>query len=119
MATKKVGTSGRFGPRYGGVMRKAVATIEKSQKAAHACARCGSMSVYRDGTAIWSCVKCGYSFAGGAWNGTGITSASAAAEPNRAIGYGEASAIFGISGTQTANFLGQTVDASSLLLATM
>ena len=68
MATKKVGTSGRFGPRYGGVMRKAVATLEKTQKAAHACARCGSMSVYRDGTAIWACVKCGYTFAGGAYS---------------------------------------------------
>ncbi|HUR24764.1 MAG TPA: 50S ribosomal protein L37ae [Candidatus Thermoplasmatota archaeon] len=68
MATKKVGTSGRFGPRYGGVMRKAVATIEKTQKAAHACSRCGSMSVYRDGTAIWACVKCGYTFAGGAYS---------------------------------------------------
>ncbi|MEA3137441.1 MAG: large subunit ribosomal protein L37Ae [Thermoplasmata archaeon] len=80
MATKKVGTSGRFGPRYGGVMRKAVATIEKTQKAAHACGRCGSMSVYRDGTAIWSCVKCGYSFAGGAYSpqtGAGLGAAQA------------------------------------------
>ena len=68
MATKKVGTSGRFGPRYGGVMRKAVATIEKVQKAAHPCQRCGSLSVYREGTAIWSCQKCGYSFAGGAYS---------------------------------------------------
>jgi large subunit ribosomal protein L37Ae len=66
--TKKVGSSGRFGPRYGGVMRKAVATIEKTQKAAHACGRCGSMSVYRDGTAIWACQKCGYTFAGGAYS---------------------------------------------------
>ena len=65
--TKKVGSSGRFGPRYGGVMRKAVATIEKVQKAAHVCGRCGSQSVYRDGTAIWSCQKCGFTFAGGAY----------------------------------------------------
>ena len=65
--TKKVGSSGRFGPRYGGVMRKQVATIEKVQKAAHVCDKCGSSSVYRDGTAIWSCVKCGYTFAGGAY----------------------------------------------------
>ena len=65
--TKKVGSAGRFGPRYGGVMRKAVATIEKVQKAAHPCSQCGAMSVYRDGTAIWSCVKCGYTFAGGAY----------------------------------------------------
>jgi large subunit ribosomal protein L37Ae len=67
MATKKVGSAGRFGPRYGGVMRKQVATIEKVQKAAHPCQRCGSVSVYRDGTALWSCQKCGYSFAGGAY----------------------------------------------------
>ena len=67
MATKKVGTSGRFGPRYGGVMRKAVATIEKVQKAAHPCEKCGATAVYRDGTAIWSCKKCGYTFAGGAY----------------------------------------------------
>ena len=67
MATKKVGSSGRFGPRYGGVMRKQVATIEKVQKAAHPCNQCGAMAVYRDGTAIWACVKCGYTFAGGAY----------------------------------------------------
>jgi large subunit ribosomal protein L37Ae len=67
MATKKVGSSGRFGPRYGGVMRKTVATIEKVQKAAHPCSSCGSVSVYRDGTAIWSCKKCGFTFAGGAY----------------------------------------------------
>jgi large subunit ribosomal protein L37Ae len=67
MATKKVGSAGRFGPRYGGVMRKQVATIEKVQKAAHPCARCGSVSVYREGTAIWACQKCGDRFAGGAY----------------------------------------------------
>jgi large subunit ribosomal protein L37Ae len=67
MATKKVGSAGRFGPRYGGVMRKAVATIEKPQKAAHVCERCGAAAVYRDGTAIWSCQKCGHTFAGGAY----------------------------------------------------
>ena len=67
MATKKVGSSGRFGPRYGGVMRKQVATIEKVQKAAHPCVKCGAVSVYRIHTAIWECQKCGDSFAGGAY----------------------------------------------------
>ena len=65
--TKKVGSSGRFGPRYGGVMRKQVATIEKVQKAAHPCGKCGAISVYRIHTAIWECQKCGDSFAGGAY----------------------------------------------------
>ncbi len=67
MATKKVGSSGRFGPRYGGVMRKQVATIEKVQKAAHPCGRCGAIAVYRIHTAIWECQKCGDKFAGGAY----------------------------------------------------
>ena len=65
--TKKVGSAGRFGPRYGGVMRKQVATIEKTQKAAHPCVKCGATSVYRIHTAIWECQKCGYTFAGGAY----------------------------------------------------
>lgn len=80
MATKKVGSSGRFGPRYGGVMRKAVATIEKTQKAAHPCIKCGAVSVYRIHTAIWECQKCGDSFAGGAYapqTGAGLGAAQA------------------------------------------
>jgi large subunit ribosomal protein L37Ae len=68
MATKKVGSAGRFGPRYGGVMRKQVATIEKVQKAAHPCERCGAVAVYREGTAIWRCQKCSHTFAGGAYS---------------------------------------------------
>ena len=65
--TKKVGTSGRFGPRYGALGRRQVANIEKVQKAAHTCLKCGQPSVYRMETAIWSCKKCGYTFAGGAY----------------------------------------------------
>jgi len=65
--TKKVGSAGRYGPRYGGLARRQVATIEKVQKAAHPCARCGQVAVYRIHTAIWECQKCGYQFAGGAY----------------------------------------------------
>jgi large subunit ribosomal protein L37Ae len=65
--TKKVGSSGRFGPRYGGLGRRQVASIEKVQKAAHPCARCGQTSVYREHTGIWACKKCGFQFAGGAY----------------------------------------------------
>ena len=65
--TKKVGSTGRFGPRYGALHRRTVANVEKVQKAAHPCIKCGAIQVYRDGTAIWSCQKCGYTFAGGAY----------------------------------------------------
>src|SRR5665213_1700772 len=59
-------------------------------------------------------------YANGAWTGNGITSSSAAAASvsrpgHAAIGYGEASTILGITGTQTGTFLGQTVNADSVL----
>ncbi len=76
--TKKVGTSGRFGPRYGALGRRQVANIEKVQKAAHTCLKCGQLSVYRMETAIWSCKKCKYTFAGGAY--TPATGAGQGAE---------------------------------------
>lgn len=63
----KVGSAGRFGPRYGGLARRQVATIEKVQKAAHPCLRCGQTRVYRRNAGIWECQKCGYTFAGGAY----------------------------------------------------
>lgn len=63
----KVGSSGRFGPRYGGVLRRQVAAIEKIQKAAHPCQRCGALKLYREHSGIWACQKCGYTFAGGAY----------------------------------------------------
>lgn len=68
--TKKVGSAGRFGPRYGALHRRTVGNIEKIQKAAHPCARCGAVSVYRTQTAIWECQKCKYTFAGGAYSPT-------------------------------------------------
>ncbi|MEA3190722.1 MAG: large subunit ribosomal protein L37Ae [Thermoplasmata archaeon] len=66
--TKKVGSAGRFGPRYGALHRRTVGNIEKVQKGAHACSRCGAVSVYRIHTAIWECQKCGFTFAGGAYS---------------------------------------------------
>jgi hypothetical protein len=48
--------------------------------------------------------------AGGAWNGTGITSSAAASTPHTALGYGEAS-VLGLS-----SFSGQSVDSTSVLV---
>ena len=55
-------------------------------------------------------------FAAGAWNGNGIRSSSAAADPTKALGYAEAAAVLGISGAQTARFNAKTVDATSVLV---
>lgn len=66
-STKKVGPAGRYGARYGSLARKQVATVERVQRAKHACDRCGAVAVERIHTGIWKCRKCAYEFAGGAY----------------------------------------------------
>lgn len=66
-STKKAGSAGRFGARYGGLARKKVATIERVQRAKHECPSCGADKVRRSSTGIWTCRKCDHTFAGGAY----------------------------------------------------
>src|SRR2546428_12554688 len=65
--TKKVGSVGRFGPRYGVRDRVRTRDVETRQKQAHSCPQCGAPTVSRPSTAVWSCRKCGAKFAGGAY----------------------------------------------------
>ncbi|PKK86546.1 MAG: 50S ribosomal protein L37ae [Thermoplasmata archaeon HGW-Thermoplasmata-1] len=65
--TKKAGSTGRYGTRYGVKARKQIKLIEDKQKAAHTCPECGAPKVKRVSTGIWECAKCGYKFAGGAY----------------------------------------------------
>ena len=65
--TKKVGSAGRFGTRYGVKTRTQIAAIEKKEKALHPCPRCGQLRVKRLGTGIWKCRRCMCVFAGGAY----------------------------------------------------
>jgi len=58
MATKKVGSAGRFGARYGAKIRKAVANVEKLQKAKQACPVCRTGNVKRVAKGIYVCRKC-------------------------------------------------------------
>ena len=67
MATKKVGSSGRFGPRYGKTLKVKVATIEKQQRKKHKCPGCGKFQVKRQSLGIYSCKKCGKKFTGKAY----------------------------------------------------
>jgi hypothetical protein len=62
-------------------------------------------------TTVLPLVTSGY--AGGAWTGAGITSSTAASTANRAVGYGEASAVFS---SFPATFAGQSVDNTTVLL---
>lgn len=50
------------------------------------------------------------------WTGAGIGSAAAAATPGAAVAVSEASALLGLTTGQTASFMGQTVDNTTLLL---
>lgn len=65
--TKKVGPAGRYKARYGVRARTRVRDIEIQQKKKYICPQCGKQAVKRDGTAIWTCKKCGNTFAGGAY----------------------------------------------------
>ncbi|MCS7093653.1 MAG: 50S ribosomal protein L37ae [Candidatus Aenigmarchaeota archaeon] len=65
--TKKVGSAGRFGARYGKKIREKVAEIEKVQKRRHICPSCKMEYLVRRGSGIWVCKKCGGKFAGQAY----------------------------------------------------
>ena len=57
--TKKVGTSGRFGPRYGVTVRKRIADVEALTKGRHECPVCHGIALGRSATGIWICRRCG------------------------------------------------------------
>lgn len=67
MATKKIGTAGRFGVRYGKRIRQKVADIEKKQRAKHKCPYCAKPRVHRVSTGIWECTACTAKFTGRAY----------------------------------------------------
>jgi large subunit ribosomal protein L37Ae len=66
-STKKVGITGRYGPRYGSIVRKRVKKIEERMKLSHKCPMCRNKSVKRISAGIWHCRKCNITFTGGAY----------------------------------------------------
>lgn len=66
--TKKVGTTGRFGTRYGATLRKRVKKIDATLKIKHKCPSCDSIKVKRVSIGIWQCSFCGFRFTGGSWS---------------------------------------------------
>jgi large subunit ribosomal protein L37Ae len=65
--TKKVGTTGRFGPRYGTRTKKVIRVLEKLQRQKHECPSCERKTLKRVAAGIWLCKKCGLKLAGGAY----------------------------------------------------
>ncbi|KAJ3427008.1 60S ribosomal protein L37A [Anaeramoeba flamelloides] len=64
--TKKVGITGKYGPRYGASLRKQIRKIEVAQHSRFTCPFCGKDAVKRDSWGIWLCTKCKHTMAGGA-----------------------------------------------------
>tara|TARA_Y100000310_G_scaffold302635_1_gene340181 strand:+ start:27412 stop:27627 length:216 start_codon:yes stop_codon:yes gene_type:complete len=62
MATKKVGSTGRFGARYGIKPRRLVLEIEKKQKQWQKCPYCAKKRVRRLSIGIWKCRSCDSKF---------------------------------------------------------
>ena len=65
--TKKVGSTGRFGARYGAKLRRRVLDIERRRAEPQRCPSCATRALTREAVGLWSCKKCGLSFAGGAY----------------------------------------------------
>ncbi len=66
--TKKVGSTGRFGVRYGLKVRQRLLEIENKQKAFYKCPNCHKIKVKRVSVGIWQCNKCDLKFAGKAYS---------------------------------------------------
>jgi len=67
-STEKAGSSGRFGARYGVVVRNRVRDIDKVRTMEHECPTCHRNSVSRVSSGIWQCSKCNTKFAAGAYS---------------------------------------------------
>lgn len=67
MATKKVGSAGRFGARYGRKLRQKITEIEKKLKKWHSCPYCNKQRVKRSAAGIWFCKSCNSRFTGKAY----------------------------------------------------
>jgi large subunit ribosomal protein L37Ae len=65
--TKKVGSSGRLGVRYGVTVRKRIADIEAVAKGRHECPKCKAVAMSRTANGIWFCNHCGAITASGSY----------------------------------------------------
>ena len=61
--TDKVGSAGKFGPRYGVRVRNRVRDISRIKNGPHECPNCHHNSVKRVSSGIWHCRHCDVKFA--------------------------------------------------------
>jgi len=65
--TKKVGSTGRYGSRYGAKLRRRALDIDSRRKEPTRCPSCATKALKRKAVGLWECSKCDLLFAGGAY----------------------------------------------------
>jgi large subunit ribosomal protein L37Ae len=65
--TKKVGITGRYGARYGTLVRYRLKKIEAYKTNPFNCPKCQAKAIKRSSVGLWDCSKCGARFTGGAY----------------------------------------------------
>lgn len=67
MRTKKVKATGRFGARYGSVVKAKFLAVEKKQNKKQKCPYCTKLAAKRLAAGIWKCKSCGKKFSSQAY----------------------------------------------------
>jgi large subunit ribosomal protein L37Ae len=65
--TKKVGSTGWMGSRYGIRIRRRVLEIDRERRKAAPCPRCSTTTVHRVASGVYECRRCGTKFSSGAY----------------------------------------------------
>jgi large subunit ribosomal protein L37Ae len=65
--TRKVGSTGWMGPRYGIRIRRRVVEIDRIKAARSPCPRCATVTLKRVASGIYECSRCGTRFASNAY----------------------------------------------------
>lgn len=65
--SKNVGSTKRYGARYGRTVRHIAGKIENMQRKAHKCPYCRQEKAKRVSAGIWNCKNCGSTFTGKAY----------------------------------------------------
>ena len=66
--TKKVGITGKYGPRYGVKIRKQIKSVSRHRARPQRCPECQADSVKRVASGIWLCRHCKLKFAASAYS---------------------------------------------------
>jgi len=65
--TKKVGSTGWMGPRYGIRIRRRVLDLDRARSVASTCPKCSTATVHRVASGVFECRRCSTKFASGAY----------------------------------------------------